>query len=1278
MARLTLVFVLIVGVYSCTGGTDTVVQDLSSVPDVAEVDAGLPDSMMLPDIPSRDDVPKAQDMAPDFNIEDQGAEVPTQQCAAGEGCFLDQCEGNADCQSGWCVQHLGESVCSQMCQEECPQGWTCKQVAGTDPDVVYICVSDYANLCRPCDSNTDCMSAGGAQDACVDYGDDGDFCGGACGPDGNCPWGFSCQEAQSVEGAPLTQCVNDTGECPCTANSVAVGLATSCLVNNEFGICHGKRICGEEGLSECNADVPQPEVCNGFDEDCDDEIDEPNLVDGAYLVLCDDENACTEDSCSGPEGCVNVVLETGDCNDGNPCTVADHCDEGACVGDPVECDDENPCTENICTETGGCDYAPIAGICDDGDPCTMGDQCDEGQCAGTPVSCDCQEDAECTGLEDGDLCNGTLFCDQGVLPFKCSVDPETVVTCPQPEGTGAICLQADCDGGSGECGFKSANEGLLCGDGDSCTSGSVCVDGACQGGGVVNCNDGNMCTDDSCNPETGCQHQDNEVSCNDGDACTVDDACLDGQCEAAGPLGCDDGDVCNGQELCDSLTGCTPGTPLVCDDGDPCNGIETCDPAAGCQPGIETNCNDGNPCTDETCDPENGCVYSFNVAACNDGDACTIGDACGNGQCGSTQLQECDDEDVCNGQETCDSLVGCQPGIPLLCEDNDVCNGVGTCDPQQGCASGIPLDCEDGNPCSGQQCDPDVGCLYEPVEGPCDDGNECTEIGECVGGQCVAGAVLECDDQDICTTDGCNPLQGCTHSLNEAPCDDADLCTTGDHCHLGECIGGMEIPCDDGNDCTADSCDADGGCQFVPTDGNCDDGSKCTFGDHCVGGNCVVTGFENCDDSNPCTDDACDDALGCVNDANADSCSDGTVCTVGDLCVDKECVPGIPMICNDSNLCTDDTCDVLLACVFTNNAMPCNDEDLCTPFDNCSGGQCVGSGEVNCDDENPCTDDSCAPESGCVNAPNSLGCTDDDECTVIDVCEDSVCVPGVPLDCDDLNTCTIDDCDPQAGCTHVPLPDGDPCEGGNICWAGECTTPCIPGSQTFNYSGGEQTFVVPSGCDVITVDAYGGKGGCPQGGNGGRAKGNVPVTSGETLYVLVGGHGQCNSAIKSGAFNGGGATVYSNGYANGEGGGASDLRRGGNGKSNRVLVAGGGGGRGWGGDAGDGGGDVGQAANTSGGGCGGPCNGKGGSQNAGGEGGKCGGSCWGTSGTSWKGGTGAACSACGGGGGGGYYGGGGGGHCSAGGGSSFFGPGVSKDVNQQGANSGAGKIIISW
>jgi len=125
-----------------------------------------------------------------------------------------------------------------------------------------------------------------------------------------------------------------------------------------------------------------------------------------------------------------------------------------------------------------------------------------------------------------------------------------------------------------------------------------------------------------------------------------------------GPAGCDDGQFCNGVEQCVNGT-CTAGTPVVCNDnvactvdacdeaahacvsqpnnaacndGNVCNGTETCS-ATGCVAGTPLVCNDGNVCTTDSCNTTTGCQVTNNTASCaDDGNACTS-DVCSAGQC---------------------------------------------------------------------------------------------------------------------------------------------------------------------------------------------------------------------------------------------------------------------------------------------------------------------------------------------------------------------------------------------------------------------------------------------------------------------------------------------------------------------------------------------------------------------------------------------------------------------------------------------------------------------
>jgi endonuclease I len=191
-------------------------------------------------------------------------------------------------------------------------------------------------------------------------------------------------------------------------------------------------------------------------------------------------------------------------------------------------------------------------------------------------------------------------------------------------------------------------------------------------------------------------------------------------------------------------------------------------------------------------------------------------------------------------------------------------------------------DCDDDNPCTDDSCDPDGICVNVPNSEPCDDGDACTTKDTCAGGGCVGGREHDCDDDNPCTDDSCDPDAGCVNVPNSEPCDDGDVCTTKDICAGGSCAGGPAPDCDDDNPCTDDSCDPDAGCVNVPNSEPCDDGDACTTKDACTGGGCVGGREHECDDDNPCTVDSCDRLTGCV--------SSPIECPAGQKCVEGECV----------------------------------------------------------------------------------------------------------------------------------------------------------------------------------------------------------------------------------------------------------------------------------------------------------------------------------------------------------------------------------------------------
>ncbi len=419
-------------VFDDAGGLDTVFEDGFVSPDTSLDVPGM--DTMGEDTPMGEDTVGEDTVGEDVPMQDLTGEDTETPCEPGEGCFLDPCDDNADCLSAFCVEHMGEDVCTMPCVEECPTGWSCKTV-DAGPDLMSVCVSDVATLCRPCEGTADCASAG-VEDVCVDYGDAaGAFCGGACADDGDCPDGYTCDDVTTTEGVETTQCVPAGGECACADKSVALGLSTTCAIQNDAGTCAGTRSCTEAGLSDCDAAVPAEDLCDGEDNDCDGAID---------AVPCDDMNPCTDDSCAGADGCVYTPNDANACDDNDVCTV-DACEAGACVTvSTLECGE-------------GC------GVC----AAFTNSYCDAGACSCMPDDCAGMGIA-CGALDDG--CGNTLDCG-ACAEFANSfcADGACACTADTCAGMGYACGSWDdgC-GGTFECGACEDFDNSYCGDDGTC------------------------------------------------------------------------------------------------------------------------------------------------------------------------------------------------------------------------------------------------------------------------------------------------------------------------------------------------------------------------------------------------------------------------------------------------------------------------------------------------------------------------------------------------------------------------------------------------------------------------------------------------------------------------------------------------------------------------------------------------------------------------------------------------------------------------------------------
>lgn len=348
--------------------------------------------------------------------------------------------------------------------------------------------------------------------------------------------------------------------------------------------------------------------------------------------------------------------------------------------------------------------------------------------AGCPTTPSHPDATDSGGDVDADTSADTFDPDTHVIvPDEC----EVAVDC-EVGGALPACKSVDCV--DKKCVVDDLADGIGCDDGDPCSTGETCASGVCVGDG--GCDDGNPCTSDGCDPTSGCVHTFNQTPCDDGSSCTSDDRCFQGACV-----------------------------------------------------GAELDCDDQKQCTDDTCDALLGCQHTSRAGACDDGNACTDGDACANGLCAPGPAAVCGDPDNVCVSGTCDPLTGCH--VEILsgpCDDGNACTDPDTC--IEGTCTGPTITCNDDNPCTDDYCDTDIGCTTLDNVLPCDDGDVCTVDDVCDAGQCAPGTA--------------NPQ--CCDVGDDAACADDDPCTV-DLCDGGLCSN-APLDCDDGFGCTADRCDA--------------------------------------------------------------------------------------------------------------------------------------------------------------------------------------------------------------------------------------------------------------------------------------------------------------------------------------------------------------------------------------------------------------------------------------------------------------------------------------
>ncbi len=574
------------------------------------------------------------------------------------------------------------------------------------------------------------------------------------------------------------------------------------------GLCqYGIQICQQGTWSFCTGDVmPQEELCNQRDDDCDGDVDEDcSCLEGAgqscysgpqgtevYLPCRMGQQTCTNGRWGTCESEIVPALELHDGSD-NDCDGRIDEDFPCQIGEVQDCysgppntrgmgrcqDGKQPCMEGAWGDCIGqelpkpeecnnfdddCDGTVNNGQLGQDQSCTTGllGICSQGktQCLNNEIACVPElvpQAEQCNGVDDN--CDGDI--DLNPVTKK----PLTGALCSIPLLLGACVVGVDtCEGAQVICKQKTFPTAEVCNNADDdcdgiVNNGSLCCPNFLKDGSESDVDCGGVCgstclSGQSCFQDLDCQSQ----------VCGADKICQPPKCDDLKKNGTESDLDCGG--ICPK-----------------CSDFKLCNISANCQSGV---------CTLGICQPPN----------CND---ITKNGIETDIDCGGTTCPKCVPEKTCGVNSDCDSAI-CQGGFCQAPQCNDSikngfesdidCGGPACagCNAGKACVAGA--DCQNSvctnNICQSPNCidnakngtESDVDC-GGPACPDCSDGRNCVISSDCASSVCAI---------NICQPPSC--FDGVKNGIESdvdcggpacADCGPGKTCFVGADCQSGVC-----------------------------------------------------------------------------------------------------------------------------------------------------------------------------------------------------------------------------------------------------------------------------------------------------------------------------------------------------------------------------------------------------------------------------------------------------------------------------------------------------------